>query len=193
MADDFHLEASGTEYRAAALISFFVLYSTAGVPLSWRKTAGGDRVTWVGFELLHSTYHLGISERRAAWFIKWAKEVTSSDTVNMTNFEDGLGRMLYVARALEHERPFLSPLYSFSRTPLQRSYEESAGTSDDKSHSRGTTTVRRCCIPGKQHPEWVHKPAKSEQGSEAGHQNLTKKDAPIPGGPGGTASVAVDL
>ena len=32
-ADDFHLEASGPEYRAA-LISFFVLCATAGVPLS---------------------------------------------------------------------------------------------------------------------------------------------------------------
>ena len=112
VADDFHLEASGTEYRAA-LVSFFVLCSTAGVPLSWGKTAGGDKVTWVGFELLHATYHLGISERRAAWFIRWAEEVASSHTVNTASFEEGLGRLMYVAGALEHERPFFSPLYSF--------------------------------------------------------------------------------
>ena len=112
VADDFHLEASGTEYRTA-LISFFVLCATAGVPLSWGKTAGGDKVTWVGFELLHHTYHLGISERRAAWFVKWAEEVASSDSINTASFEEGLGRLMYVAGALEYERPFLSPLYSF--------------------------------------------------------------------------------
>ena len=52
VADDSHF---------AALISFFVLCATAGVPLSWRKTAGGDKVTWV-----------------AAWFTKWAEEVATS-------------------------------------------------------------------------------------------------------------------
>ena len=61
--------------------------------------------------LLHSTYHLGILERRAAWLIKWAEEVASSDTINMTNFEEGLGRSMYFAWTLEQERPFLSPLY----------------------------------------------------------------------------------
>ena len=98
VADDFHLEASVTEYRAA-LISFFVLCSTAGVPVSKGKTVGGDSVAWLGFELLHSTYHLGIWERCAARCIKWAEEVTGSDTVNTTNFEEGLGRLMYVAEA----------------------------------------------------------------------------------------------
>ena len=90
VADDFHLEVSGPEYRAA-LISFFVLCATAGVPLSWEKTAGGDKVTSVGFELLHDTYHLGISERRAAWFIKWAEEVASSHTINTASFASRKG------------------------------------------------------------------------------------------------------
>ena len=103
VANGFHLEASGTEYRTP-LISFFVLCSTAGVPLSWGKTAGGDitRTTW---ESRNGVWH--------AWFIKWAGEVANSDTVNTINFEEGLGRLMYVAGALEHERPFLSPLYSF--------------------------------------------------------------------------------
>ena len=127
VADDFHLEASGPEYRAA-LISFFVLCATAGVPLSWEKTAGGDKVTWVGFELLHDTYHLGISERRAAWFTKWAEEVASSHTINTASFEEGLGRLMYVAGALEYERPFLSPLLQLPLSEDQRSCEESAGS-----------------------------------------------------------------
>ena len=39
VADDFQLDASGPEYRAAPLY-FFVLCETCRVPLSWSKTAG---------------------------------------------------------------------------------------------------------------------------------------------------------
>ena len=46
VADDFQLDASGPEYRAA-LLCFFVLCDTCRVPLSWSKTAGGDTVAWV--------------------------------------------------------------------------------------------------------------------------------------------------
>ena len=67
VADDYHLEAGGEHYRFA-LFAFFLLCCTCGVPLSWNKTAGGETVIWVGFELLHSTHHLGISQRRAEWF-----------------------------------------------------------------------------------------------------------------------------
>ena len=31
----------------------------------------------------------------------------------MGSFEEGLGRIMFVAGALEHERPFLAPLYKF--------------------------------------------------------------------------------
>ena len=31
----------------------------------------------------------------------------------MASFEEGLGRVMYVAGALEYERPFLGPLYKF--------------------------------------------------------------------------------
>ena len=56
VADDFQLEASGPCYRAA-LVVLFLLRSSCNVPLFWSKTAGGDTVTWVGFELL--LYHSG--------------------------------------------------------------------------------------------------------------------------------------
>ena len=75
VAGDCHLEASG-ESHSFALLSFFVLCSVVGVPLSWHKTSGGDTVFWVGFELLHWTHHLGISERRCS--AKWARETASS-------------------------------------------------------------------------------------------------------------------
>ena len=94
-------------------ISFFVLCATAGIPLSWGKTDGGDTVIWVGFELLHRTYHLGISERRSQWIISWAQKIVDSTSVNRGAFEEGLGKVMFVAGALEYERPFLGPLYRF--------------------------------------------------------------------------------
>ena len=112
VADDFHLEAGGAGYREALLI-FFVLCHTAGVPLSWSKTAGGDTVIWVGFEILHRSFSLGVSERRAEWFVKWSETIASAAYVNMDSFKEGLGKIAYVAGALEFERPFLAPLYRF--------------------------------------------------------------------------------
>ena len=112
VADDYHLEAGGTEYRAS-IISFFVLCAVIGVPLAWKKTAGGDTVSWVGFELLHRSYKIGLSEKRAQWFQRWTRETADSGYVHMSAFEEGLGRIMYVASALEFERPFLSPLYRF--------------------------------------------------------------------------------
>ena len=55
--------------------SLFSLSSaTAGVPLSWGNSAGGDIVRWVGFELSRCTHVLGISARRADWFIRWTRK-----------------------------------------------------------------------------------------------------------------------
>ena len=54
----------------------FVLCSVLGVPLSWRKTASGDTVSWVGFELLHRSYKIGLSDRRAhAGYVHMSRKV----------------------------------------------------------------------------------------------------------------------
>ena len=112
VADDFHLDAGGGGHREA-LLSFFILCALSGVPLSWSKTAGGDTVAWVGFEILHRSYSLGILARRVEWFVRWTRETASRPAVNMDNFEEELGRIMYVAGALEYERPFLAPLDKF--------------------------------------------------------------------------------
>ena len=98
VADDYHLEAGGQSYRFA-LLCFFVLCLVVGVPLSRHKTSSGDSVVWVGFELLHQTRHLGISQRRAEWFMKWAREVAAMEFVHVTRFEEGLGRIMLVMGA----------------------------------------------------------------------------------------------
>ena len=112
VADDYLLESGGPEYRVGLLL-FFVLCAVIGVPLSWHKTCGGDTLVWVGFELPLRSRCVGISARRAEWFTCWAETVASSTTIHMGTFEEGLGRIMFVAGALEHERPFLAPLYKF--------------------------------------------------------------------------------
>ena len=56
---------------------------------------------------------VGITERRAEWFARWTAEVAVAAYVNLNSFEEELGRITYVAGALEYERPFLAPLNRF--------------------------------------------------------------------------------
>ena len=105
-------EAGGAGYHEALTI-FFVLCHSAGVALSWSKTAGGDTVAGVGFEILHRSFCLGVSERRAEWFVKWSETVAAPGYIIMDSFEEDLGRIASVAGALEFERPFLAPLDRF--------------------------------------------------------------------------------
>ena len=110
VADDFQLEAGGAGYREALMI-FFVLCHTAGVPLSWSKTTGGDTVISVGFEILHRSFSLGESESRMV--CEMVRNHCFCRLRQYGSFEEGLGRIAYVASALEFEHPFLAPLYRF--------------------------------------------------------------------------------
>ena len=112
VADDYLLESGGHGHLSGLLL-FLVLCAVVGVPLSWHKTCGGDTLVRVGFENLLRSRSVGISSRRAEWFIRWAEKVADSPTIQMASFEEGLGRIMFVAGALEDERPFQAPLYKF--------------------------------------------------------------------------------
>ena len=86
------ISTSRQEVYRPALLAFFVVCVVAGVPLSWPKKASGDVVTLVGFELLQR----GISQRRAAWFIKWTRTAAEQETLHMTKFAECLGRVMHV-------------------------------------------------------------------------------------------------
>ena len=91
--------------------SFFLLYwacLSSGI-----KPSEGVSLVWVGFELLLQSHKVGISERGAEWLIRWAMEMAATPTVHMKTVEEGLGRIMFVAGALEHERLFLGPLFKF--------------------------------------------------------------------------------
>ena len=65
-------------------------------------------MTWVGFELRHKTFQLCISERRAELFIQWCRRVAASTPVNTSAFEEGLGKVMYVAAQFEYGGPWAS-------------------------------------------------------------------------------------
>ena len=62
-----------------------------GVSESWNKKTGGDAVSWVGFELLHQSFELGISQRRADWFTRWTREVADPYDFHASEFENDSG------------------------------------------------------------------------------------------------------
>ena len=177
--DDYQLEAGG-EHDRFALFAFFLLCCTCGVPLSWNKTASGETVVWVGFELLHSTHHLGISQRRAEWFTKWAREVANSDQVHIGRFEESLGRIMFVVGALELERPFLGPLCRFMSLHPRSSVRRvppyvrfSSAIWQNGSRAPGTTTAQSRWKEQRWHHVQTRRQAARGRGSEAGSH---KKD-----------------
>ena len=55
-----------------------------------------------------------MSVSRAGWLVKWATGLIEAKVVRMCDFRSGLGRFGYAVGALELERPFLGPLYTFA-------------------------------------------------------------------------------
>ena len=84
--DDFHLQASGAACREALLIFLTFVRCQAHRCLGTRQREG-ILVVWVGFKLLHRSRQLGISQRRAEWFVRWTKEIVEANFVLMASFE----------------------------------------------------------------------------------------------------------
>ena len=76
--------------------------------------SGLQKIGSIGFELLLKEHALGLTERRAAWAVKWARETASAAVVHVRAFEEALGRIVFATSALELLHPFLSPLYAFA-------------------------------------------------------------------------------
>ena len=93
-------------------MTFFFLCALLGFPLSCSKTAGGDTVAWVGFESMHRSYYGDLSSS-CRMVHEVDREVASNPVANMDTFEEGPGRVMCVAGALEYERPFFAPLHKF--------------------------------------------------------------------------------
>ncbi len=117
MADD--LKAESTAVRPKVSVIFVVLVLVVlGVPLSWHKSQGGQVIQWIGYEVHLAQLALGISARRASWCVEFLLQLSRDGQADIGKVRSGLGRLCFVVGALEWERPFLAPLFSFlSRQP----------------------------------------------------------------------------
>ncbi len=74
---------------------------------------GGDNVCWIGYELDLRRLTLGITAGRAAHVVTYLQRVIRDGYIRVSEFRSEVGRLSFVCSALEYERPFLGPLYSF--------------------------------------------------------------------------------
>ena len=66
---------------------------------------------------------LGLSASRAQWLEGWCTRLIRDKSVQMQEFQDGLGRAAFVCGALDYDRPFLAPLYAFAARHAPNSVE----------------------------------------------------------------------
>ena len=110
----------------------------------------------------------------AAWFVKWTRTTAEQETVHMAKFEEGLGRVMFVTGALEHERPFVAPLYKFMISHPRHMCRSSSGSWRGRLN-RGDTTLAQCGL-SQRHPlhVWTRRLRQRERGSEAGFPQCDK-------------------
>ena len=112
-ADDGWMVAVGEEYWRPMLLWLFVL-ELAEVPLSWEKVHGGDVVQWIGYELDIRNFKKGVSEKKVKWVSEWiGRRLAEGGTVGR-ELKSALGRLVFVAGALHHVRPFLGPIFGWA-------------------------------------------------------------------------------
>ncbi len=112
MADDVLIQST-CPYPERPVLWVLLLLSVLGFPLSWRKTQGGERAEWIGYDVWIKELRLGITSSRAAWATGWLRRISRDRTVAIDDFRSGLGRLSFIAGVLEYERPFLAPCFSF--------------------------------------------------------------------------------
>ncbi len=112
VADDYKVEPTAAQLERAILFALW-LFELLGVPLQWAKTGGGDEADWVGYNLRYPVHALGLSESRAEWASAWCSRHAAAGLALVGELREGLGRLSFVAGALEYERPFLAPLFAY--------------------------------------------------------------------------------
>ena len=91
VADDYKAECF-SQSPAIPLLSFITLLHGFGVPIQWPKLRGGQDFDWTGFNILLRSLELGISEKRAAWIMKWFAKLETAGEAQMAELLEGAGR-----------------------------------------------------------------------------------------------------
>ena len=95
------------------LMTVIFYYTALGLPLAWKKFAGGFVCSWVGFELSIADRAMGLTEKRASWIIDWVSHTVDQGQVRISDFRAVLGRLSFAFTALPNYRPLLGPLYAW--------------------------------------------------------------------------------
>ena len=119
LADDHHGEVGGQHFRPALLVFFSVRGSWLPTLVEQDERRDGDQLGRLRAPSEGTA--LGLTERRAAWVVKWARETAAAKVIHVRAFEEALGRIVFATSALELLRPFLSPLYAFASSGLRDS------------------------------------------------------------------------
>eukprot|EP00439_Symbiodinium_sp_Y106_P027995 s905_g3.t1 len=112
-SDDGLLVARGSKFGYKCLFWLF-LFDLFEVPLSWRKLRGGVYLQSIGYQICLSSYQIGISERKRDWIAAWVRTTLQRGGITGRDLKSGLGRLVFVAGALRHVRPFLGVLFAWS-------------------------------------------------------------------------------
>ena len=143
---------------------FFVLCAVSGVPLSWSQTAGGDTVAWEGFEIMHRSYSMETSARRAESFTKWTRGVASNPVVNRDTSVRGAGGDVGVFEARVHE--------GWCRVDLQS--WESRGRSIGEGRPSSPRTVSTWISPDCSGTSWLSPGRAAEEDVRSHQQSGTR-------------------
>ena len=116
-ADDLEVMSVGKEGRKGA-VECYVVLAAMGAPFKWEKQRGGMETEWIGLMTNYGDYSFGLSPRRAGWLADWIDKLTKEKVVSPREFIAGLGRLGFAATALQWEKPFLGPLYTWASAVL---------------------------------------------------------------------------
>ena len=112
-ADDIRWTCHGPS-KYLNILLMLLCWEVAGSPFSWAKCRGGLAQDWVGYWVDCSTFQIGASLTRSDWMIKWISETVSAGKVLVRSLQEGLGRMGFMAGALEWTKPFLAACYAWT-------------------------------------------------------------------------------
>lgn len=84
------------------------------VPLSYKKLRGGTRIQWIGYQLDVGVFEKGISDSKVKWILGWIEKKKQDGGATGRELKSALGRLSFVAGALQHIRPFLGPLFAWA-------------------------------------------------------------------------------
>jgi hypothetical protein len=111
-ADDGKLLSLGNNCRDALLLALFII-DLFEIPLAWHKVRGGVEAQWIGYEVDWLSFRLGVSASKVAWTRAFVEKISTQGGARGSDWKEGLGRLSFVAGALQHLRPFLGPIFAW--------------------------------------------------------------------------------